>query len=611
MRKITFLISCFLPSMLIQAQNLVPNPDFELYGTVPCGWTATPMDFNNAINSWTDPTQATPDIQSTLISQSCSNFQPNSTYAGCTNGPQAPHSGNIFAGFYTQVGGSTWREYLQVQLTSPMVVGIPYVVQLYVSLGDESQNATNNIGVGFSTTVTNSGISGELGYAPQVNFTNVISDTSNWVFLSDTLVPTQPYEFIIIGNFYNDAGTSVATLYPSACWDRAYYYCDDVMIRPIGALVSSTCFGDSTQFSLYQNPAVIANMWDFGDPASGPDNLAYIANPAHLFTAPGTYSVMTVSYYLNGSSDTMYTTVNIGTPPLISLGNDTTLCAGDSIQLNAGAGFTSYLWSDGSTGSALTVSTAGTLFVEVNDNGCIGTDTITVSFTPCALPVVALASSDTSWCDKKAIDYFDLSTNNPTSWHWYFQGAQPDTSTLQNPTGIYYPSYGSFDVQLVACNASGCDTLFLPAFINEYQLPPVPVISLIQDTLFCSPAYSYQWYLSPSAIPGATGSFYVPQQFGDYFVIITDSNGCASASNSIVITGIPDLWQPDFWQQAREIRVFDGTGRLILERSAGMDESYSRLNRECNTLAPGIYIITITGKKQQVNRKVFVSGIPD
>jgi hypothetical protein len=256
MKKVICIIYILFVSVISPAQNLVPNPDFEIYGTVPCGWTVTSVDFATATSSWTSPTNATPDIHSTLIANNCSNYHPNTTYL-CSNGSQVPHSGNIFAGFYTYVNGSSWREYLQVQLSSPMIPGIGYAVQLYVSLADNSEWATNNIGVGFSTTVTNAPISDELGYTPQILFTNIVSDTANWVLLSDTIYPTQAYEYIIIGNFFDNAGTGMLMVYPGACIDRSYYYCDDVSVTPIGPLVSNTCFGDTTLFTTYPDSSVI------------------------------------------------------------------------------------------------------------------------------------------------------------------------------------------------------------------------------------------------------------------------------------------------------------------------------------------------------------------
>ncbi len=56
--------------------------------------------------------------------------------------------------------------------------------------------------------------------------------------------------------------------------------------------------------------------------------------------------------------------------------------------------------------------------------------------------------------------------------------------------------------------------------------PALPVVSLINDTLFSSPATTYQWYFNGYQIPGATNAFFVPAQSGNYKVRITDSNGC-------------------------------------------------------------------------------------
>lgn len=154
--------------------------------------------------------------------------------------------------------------------------------------------------------------------------------------------------------------------------------------------------------------------------------------------------------------------------------------------------------------------------------------------------VAGLASSDTTFCDKQYINFYDHSTNSPTSWQWLFPGGVPSSSTQQNPLGIYYNSYGSFDVTLIACNASGCDTLYLPNFIKEFPNPPVPIITWIADTLFSTPAFSHQWYFNSNAIPGATGQYYVFQQPGDYFVIITDSNGCSTPS-TLLYTGIDEV----------------------------------------------------------------------
>jgi hypothetical protein len=167
-KNLVILLALFGFNAGLFSQNLVVNPDFEIFGVVPCGWTNSPVDFANATSGWTSPTGATPDIFSTLINSACTNFLPHSTSTS-SNGWQSPHSGDIFGGFYTQVGLSTWREYLQAQLMQPMVVGEAYRVSLYISLGDNSQFATNNIGIGFSTSMLSLPITNEIGTISQVS----------------------------------------------------------------------------------------------------------------------------------------------------------------------------------------------------------------------------------------------------------------------------------------------------------------------------------------------------------------------------------------------------------------------------------------------------------
>lgn len=226
--------------------------------------------------------------------------------------------------------------------------------------------------------------------------------------------------------------------------------------------------------------------------------------------------------------------------PVLNLGNDTTFCIGDSIILNAGSGFNSYLWQNGSTDSVLSVSSSGTYFISVTTPCNTYIDTVVVVTIPCnAVPSVMLLSSDTTFCDKKCIDFTDLSTNNPVSWQWSFPGAVPSNSTSQNPANICYNAYGSFDVTLIACNAAGCDTLFLPSFITEYPLPPQPVISQGNDTLYCTPAFSYSWYnTSNPGIVISSDPFFTTSSGGSYFVIISDSLGCQNSSSVFMATGL-------------------------------------------------------------------------
>jgi PKD repeat protein len=55
------------------------------------------------------------------------------------------------------------------------------------------------------------------------------------------------------------------------------------------------------------------------------------------------------------------------------------------------------------------------------------------------------------------VQFFDLSTNDPTSWNWTFEGGTPSTSASQNPV-ITFSTPGTYAVSLTAANSTGNNT---------------------------------------------------------------------------------------------------------------------------------------------------------
>lgn len=308
----------------------------------------------------------------------------------------------------------------------------------------------------------------------------------------------------------------------------------------------------------------------------------------------------------------------------LSLGNDTMICNGDSLLLNAGSQFNTFQWNTGATTQSIYVSNPGSYSVLVDSGNCQAFDSITISFQSCGGLTANLASSDTSFCEKKCLDFFDLSTNNPTSWLWLFPGADSLTSTLQNPTGICYSSYGSFDVTLIACNSTVCDTLFLPGFINEFQNPSQPLITASFDTLFSTPAVAYQWYTSSGPVPGATLPYFVFPAPGSYYVVVTDSNGCATASNFFITSvdypedftfqlfTFPNPSTGNFYithnfsvLENVMVEIFDNLGRKRYHKI--VEKSTSPIYLHTNFLPDGVYVLRLINGKKAMYRKIIIS----
>jgi hypothetical protein len=79
-------------------------------------------------------------------------------------------------------------------------------------------------------------------------------------------------------------------------------------------------------------------------------------------------------------SEVVAVNANINSIPVISLGNDTALESGNSIVLDAGAGFATYSWNTSATTQFITTTISGDYSVLVTDaNGCSASDTISIS----------------------------------------------------------------------------------------------------------------------------------------------------------------------------------------------------------------------------------------
>ncbi|MFO7723627.1 MAG: T9SS type A sorting domain-containing protein, partial [Bacteroidales bacterium] len=172
----------------------------------------------------------------------------------------------------------------------------------------------------------------------------------------------------------------------SGCDNNAEYHfhvgvqpAPPAQITPVTS--TAACFGDSVVLmaSIGLN---FSYQWNLnGTPM--PNQTSYTLSCKQA----GSYSVKVTSP-IGCSSLSAPVNVIIHPLPVVNLGNDTAILPGQHIMLNAGAGFTSYLWSTGATTQSVMIDTSGTgpgvktVWVNVTDNyGCHGTDTIKINFT--------------------------------------------------------------------------------------------------------------------------------------------------------------------------------------------------------------------------------------
>ncbi|HNW71140.1 MAG TPA: gliding motility-associated C-terminal domain-containing protein [Bacteroidales bacterium] len=111
--------------------------------------------------------------------------------------------------------------------------------------------------------------------------------------------------------------------------------------------------------------------------------------------APGTYSVTVTNSYGCHGSDSIQ--IGLESIPVVSLGNDRSLCDATSFVLDPGPGFNSYLWQDGSTEQTFEAISEGVYSVTVT-NDCGSADTsVTINACPkciCDIPNAFTPNSD-------------------------------------------------------------------------------------------------------------------------------------------------------------------------------------------------------------------------
>lgn len=244
----------------------------------------------------------------------------------------------------------------------------------------------------------------------------------------------------------------------------------------------------------------------------------------------GTYIVTVTS--LSGcttGSASINVTVNANPTPVITANGPVNFCAGGSVVLDAGAGYSSYSWSTGPNSQTITVSASGTYNVTVTDaNGCTGTASINVN--TFNTPSVS-ASATQAGCGVAN----GSATANPSGgtapYTYLWSNGDPNQTANNLPGGIY---------NVIVTDANGCTAQ------TSVTVPSTnaPTVSATSTQAGCSaangtatanpsggtPAYTYLWsdgQITQTAVGLAPGT---------YTVTVTDANGC-SAVTTITVTG--------------------------------------------------------------------------
>jgi len=210
----------------ISIENIVPNPGFETYGGTPIGWFYKGKHFTDVMKYWDSATSASPDVFGPKV-------RVPAHWAAKGFGKQSAHLGKSMAGITTygcEEGKPHCREYVQIQLKEPLVVGQGYYAEFYVSHLPRSIQI-NGLGMLFSKSKIIVKTDALLDYKPHVFAQEILSAPEHkWIKVSGTFIADAEAEYLLIGNFFSDSLTQKKIPF-SNCLNYAYYYIDDVLLK--------------------------------------------------------------------------------------------------------------------------------------------------------------------------------------------------------------------------------------------------------------------------------------------------------------------------------------------------------------------------------------------
>jgi len=447
------------------AQNLVKNPSFEEFLQCPINGL-----FDDFVKDWV---KILPLYNPAKYYNVCASSTYNVPHNGA--GYQTARTGSAYASIlvyyydysYTVMGLEDARSYIENNLIIPLQKDSIYCVSYYVSLQDSGgyaisgpDGAIQNIDAYLSDTMVNwnNGHAKRISVAPQIKSKQLLEDTENWMLVSDLYKAKGGEQYIIIGNFLHSNNTTKVYYKPDM---QVNYYIDDVSVTPFSLappnLGNDTILCANTPLTLAAPTGYDAYLWSNGT-----------TNNTLTVIDSGTYWVKCIANGCGEITDTIH--IGYYSIPTLKLPNDTILCLGNSINIEAQQGFNTYNWNTGATTANITVIDSG-LYI-LNVTSFCGTQTDSVYIGLDSLPTYTIfIGNDTNICHEGKNVSVTLFADTLLPNYFWNTGATTDSLVI-NTEGLYWltTSYfcGNINSNTVAIEQCPKDSLITVYFPNSF-----------------------------------------------------------------------------------------------------------------------------------------------
>lgn len=234
--KYIFFLTFLIPSLFLPAQtasngepeNIIPNPSFEMYASPPIGWFYKGEHYTAVMKYWSSASNASPDVFGPRV-------RVPAHWSEKGFGKQVPRTGHSMSGITVYgcgQGKPHCREYIQIQMSEPLVAGQAYQAEMWVSHLPNSLRV-NNLGFYFSREKVEEITDGVLNFTPQVVAGEILEGRNNkWLKVSGRFTAQTEAEYLIIGNFSPDTLTQTKPA-DEGSLPYGYYYIEDVLVKKI------------------------------------------------------------------------------------------------------------------------------------------------------------------------------------------------------------------------------------------------------------------------------------------------------------------------------------------------------------------------------------------
>jgi gliding motility-associated-like protein len=305
-------------------------------------------------------------------------------------------------------------------------------------------------------------------------------------------IPSPSHLFSSIGPF--DVSLTVTNF--SGCTNTATKNVSTIYAEPQAEFTApiQVCAGSSANFtdqSTVAGSTITQWIWDFGDGTT-----SSTANPPHIYSTPGTYTVKLKVVSAKGCPTVnkfATHTIIVNPVPIGNFNVSTPLCEKSDITITDASlvstgSLVKWTWNYDDGSNAVLNSPASfihnytsagtynvTLKVET-DKGCVST-VLSKPVTVNVLPIAGFITPEICLTDPFApfIDTSKISAGSIATWQWNFgdrnaNAVNPNTSTLQNPNHRYSVT-DTYTATLIVMSNNGCTDTISQSFTVNGSIP--------------------------------------------------------------------------------------------------------------------------------------------